>query len=79
MTITIDQDGTVRMIYADALLPLMQALGTPQVRRASNVEPTEDGRWQADLSPVGGPVLPPTRTRQESLDLEVQWLEENVL
>lgn len=71
-------DGTVEFIYADPLAPVLDA-GDFNVRRASNVEPTQDGRWQADMAPVGGPVLPPTGTRCAALALEVQWLEAHVL
>lgn len=72
-------DGASRAIYADQLAPVFAALGRPVVRRASHVEPvTEDGftvGWQADLSPVGGPVLGPFPSRQEALEAEREWLE----
>lgn len=71
-------DGTVEFIYDDALAPVLEA-GDFSVRRASHVEPTQDGRWQADMVPVGGPVLPPTGTRRSALAMEVQWLEAHVL
>lgn len=31
-------------------------------------------RWQADMSPVGGPVLGPFKTREEALKAEHDWL-----
>ncbi len=55
MNINITADGELRFIYADDLQPLLE-LGTPQVRRASHVEPTDDGQWTADLSPVAVPL-----------------------
>jgi hypothetical protein len=66
------------MIYSDDLRDLLKQ-GRANIRRVSTVEPTEDGRWQADLSPVGGPILEACETRQEALNNEVQWLEHNIL
>ena len=45
------------------------------IARASHVEPDPDGRWQADLRPVGGPVLGPFDRRSEALAAELAWLE----
>lgn len=73
MTITIDPAGRVRFLWSDDLQPLL-ALGTPSIRRVSHVEPTADGRWTADLSPVGGPVLGPFALRLEALQAEAEWL-----
>ncbi|HWB00373.1 MAG TPA: hypothetical protein VG713_17885 [Pirellulales bacterium] len=49
-------------------------LGVPQITRASHVEPTADGRWTADLRPIGGPVLGPFSTRSKALRAEQRWL-----
>lgn len=76
--IAIPADGNVQLIYKDEVADVIKALGHATTARASHVEPTADGRWQADISPVGGPMLPPTDTRQESLDLEVAWLNERL-
>jgi len=75
MNINITTDGKLRFIYADDLQPLLE-LGTPQVRRASHVEPTENGQWTADMSPVSGPVLGPFTLRSEALTAEADWLRE---
>ena len=70
--------GKAVMIYSDEQTDLMNALGSEQkVTRASNVEPTGDGRWQAVM--VDGMALAPTKKRQESLDQEVKYIEENFL
>ena len=37
--------------------------------------PTPDGRWTADMTPVGGPVLGPFDRRSEALEAEHAWLE----
>lgn len=71
-------DGTVEFIYADALAPVLEG-GDFAIRRASHVEPTQDGRWQADMAPVGGPRLDATLTRTAALAMEVHWIEENWL
>jgi hypothetical protein len=77
MQIIISPGGTLRCVYDEAID--LAALGTPVITRASHVEPTADGRWQADLSPVAGPVLGPFDRRSEALTAEVEWLQANWL
>ena len=77
MQLVIEKDGQVRGIYGEAID--LAALGQVRISRASHVEPNEDGRWVADLSPVGGPRLGPFDRRTEALEAEVSWLEENWL
>jgi len=67
-------DGTCRFIYSDGAARIARALGPLHTRRASHVEPTGDGRWAADLSPVGGPTLGPFDLRADALSAEVEWL-----
>ena len=74
MTINVALDGTVAFVYDDDLLPLMK-LGKAAIRRASHVEPTPEGTWKADLSPVNGPLLGPFATRADALRVEKEWLE----
>ena len=78
MKIKINPDGTMTFVYSDQLRPLFDE-GEAQIKRASHVEPTDDGRWQADLSPVGGPVLAATDQRSDSLAAEVEWLDREIL
>jgi hypothetical protein len=73
MQLVIAPDGRVEAVY-DERIDLTE-LGRVQVRRASHVEPGPDGRWSADLSPVGGPVLGPFPRRSEALAAELDWLE----
>jgi hypothetical protein len=75
MTLTVDAAGIVRCIY-DETIDLL-ALGDLRISRASHVEPDQDGRWFADLHPVGGPVLGPFAHRSEALTAERAWLEAN--
>ena len=72
MELVIQPDGTVRTIYAETIE--LASLGKVDIQRASHVEPTTDGRWTADLLPVGGPLLGPFALRSEALDAEQQWL-----
>ena len=67
--------GQIRCIYSDDLAPLM-GQGHAVTRRASHVEPC-DGGWQADLSPVEGPVLGPFGLRSTALTEEVNWLRDH--
>ncbi|TWT51379.1 hypothetical protein Pla22_41570 [Rubripirellula amarantea] len=72
MDVVITTVGEVRMIYDESID--VHSLGTPCIVRGSHVEPTEDGCWTADLSPVGGPVLGPFSIRSLALAAEVDWL-----
>jgi hypothetical protein len=76
--IVVSPTGTIRLIYEDDLRGLLH-VGSGQVMRASHVEPTLDGRWTADLSPVHGPLLGPFDTRKEALDAEIDYLNIHVL
>jgi hypothetical protein len=73
MHLIVEPAGRVRAIYSEALD--LAALGRPEIRRASHVEPGSDGRWFADLAPVGGPVLGPFARRSAALEAENAWLE----
>lgn len=75
--VLIAPDGTVRFIYSDALAPLANGLGRVEIARASHVEPTREGLWTADMSPVHGPILGPFALRAEALAAEVQYLIEH--
>ena len=77
MQANIRPDGTITFIWNDALADLM-SLGKGLIKRASHVEPTADGQWTADMSPVcggGGPVLGPFPLRGEALQAEVVFLQ----
>jgi hypothetical protein len=73
MQLVIEPAGSVRCLYGEAID--LAALGPLAIRRGSHVEPTADGRWLCDLSPVAGPVLGPFGCRSEALAAEVNWLE----
>ena len=73
MQLVISRSGMVRCIYDEAID--LQALGQPEIRRASHVEPDGHGQWIADLAPVGGPKLGPFSGRTAALEAERRWLE----
>lgn len=85
LTLVVSDGGSIKAIYDDALVPLMDQAESVVTRRASHVEPsiTEwgDGRsyWTADLSPVGGPMLTGFTTRKAALDAEVEYLRGHVI
>ncbi len=73
MQLVIQPDGAVRAVYCEVID--LSSLGRPRIVRASHVEPDAEGRWFADLGPVGGPVLGPFGARSEALRAETSWLE----
>lgn len=77
MQILISPSGTVRCVYAETID--LRRLGRVQIRRGSHVEPTDDGHWTADLSPVNGPTLGPFASRKQALAAELAWLNKNWL
>src|SRR5262245_25461650 len=77
MQLVFDPRGAVRCVYDEAID--LAALGKVNISRGSHVEPDAGGRWLADLSPVGGPVLGPFALRSEALTAERAWLEANWL
>ncbi len=76
MQLLISPTGYVACIYSEDLNLL--SLGQLAIGRASHVEPNSHGHWQADLSPVAGPLLGPFQLRSEALAAEVAWLEQNL-
>ena len=73
MKLFISPDGCCTSVYDETLD--LRFLGESTIRRASHVEPTTDGHWSADLSPVGGPQLGPFLSRSEALAAELAWLD----
>lgn len=76
-TLSIESNGDIRFVWDDSLESLRDE-GRTKIERASHVEPTPDGRWIADMSPVGGPVLGSFSTRGQALDAEREWLREHL-
>ena len=71
------KNGQVKFIYDDELRPFM-VHGVTSITRVSHVEPTSDGKWAADLSPVApGVSLGPFDRRQDALNAEKEWLEQH--
>ena len=74
MQIVISTTGRAACVYGEAID--LGSLGRLAIHRGSHVEPDEQGRWLADLSPVSGPVLGPFNLRSEALDAERRWLQD---
>lgn len=75
MHMIVAADGSIHCVYDETInLP---SLGKLTITRASHVEPTGQGLWCADLSPVDGPLLGPFGQRSQALAAERQWLEAN--
>ncbi len=77
MQLIVRPDGDIQCVYSEELDP--QSIGHAAISRGSHVEPTPDGQWTADLSPVNGPRLGPFPLRSEALDAERRWLEQHWL
>jgi hypothetical protein len=73
MQLLIDRQGQAFCVY-DEMIDLT-ALGQVSIRRGSHVNPDNDSKWWADLSPVQGPMLGPFHRRTEALAAEREWLE----
>ena len=63
MQLVIAPQGHARCVYGEEID--LSALGKLTITRGSHVEPDQQGRWFADLSPVDGPVLGPFCRRTE--------------
>lgn len=77
MLLRVERHGQVECVYGEAID--LTSLGILTIRRASHVEPDEQGRWWADLAPVGGPKQGPFAHRSEALDAEQEWLAQHWL
>ena len=73
MQVLVQTDGDIRCLYSESVD--LHSLGKLLIQRGSHVEPTTDGNWIVDLSPVNGPMLGPFRSRSAGLKAEVEWLE----
>lgn len=84
----ISTDGTVSFVHSDAAMKLVAPLLVPNgdngyanvsIKRASHVEPTPSGTWEADLSPTGhNIVLGPFATKEAALAAEQEWIENHL-
>lgn len=77
MKLVISTTGQVRTVYDETID--LSKLGQLEIQRGSHVEPTSNGKWTVDLSPVGGPKLGPFDRRSEALEMERKWLDQHWL
>jgi len=71
--------GRVTAIYDDELLDVLAGLGELRRPRASDINEDATGMFVADLSRVGGPILPGTQLKRDAERAEVAWLTRNVV
>ncbi len=72
MELVIGLGGQVRCVYGEGID--LASLGELSIRRASHVEPDDQGQWWADLAPVSGPRIGPFTKRSSALTAEEAWL-----
>lgn len=77
MQLVIDACGLVHAVYDETID--LSLLGSPTIRRVSQVEPDASGQWWADLASVDGPSLGPFPRRSLALAAERTWLEQHLL
>ena len=77
MELIIDPTGDTRCVYNEQIN--LASLGELNIRRASHVEPNDQGKWIADMSPVEGPTLGPFDSRSIALEAEQRWLSQHWL
>jgi hypothetical protein len=77
MEILIQSNGSARCVYQEAIQ--LSELGELRISRASHVEPDVEGRWWADMGPVGGERLGPFGQRSLALAAEQKWLSQHWL
>jgi hypothetical protein len=75
--LVVGPEGEVRCLYGERID--LASFGSLSITRASHVEPDDQGKWWAELSPVGGPRLGPFARRSQALAAEQQWLETRCL
>jgi len=73
ISLVVEPSGNIRMVYDESID--LQQMGQVVIVRGSHVEPIPGGRWTADLSPVGGPLLGPFLFRSQAIKAEIAWLE----
>jgi hypothetical protein len=77
MNLLVTTSGELRCVYGETIN--LTVLGKVAIARGSHVEPTANGEWTADLSPVDGPLLGPFTNRSDALEVEAEWLDANWL
>lgn len=76
LKLKISKSGEITYIYNDLLAGLAQNNGA-SIRRVSHVEPTADGKWEAQMLDFNV-TLGPFRLRSEALEAEMQFLDEKL-
>lgn len=69
------QGGGIESVYDDRFFPLLKALGSVEVRRATNVEFDEAAQEWVATHLESGRVIGRGSNRSEVIRQEVDWLE----
>lgn len=76
--VVIEPDGGVAFVYSDELYEALAGAFDLTTRRAGRVEPTVDGAWAVDVSPVTGSASPVEigvfARRGDALAAEAEWV-----
>lgn len=68
----VEATGEITCLYTEKID--LNKFGKLDISRASHVEPTPDGQWTADCTPVGGVILGPFPTHSEAIAAEVRYV-----
>ncbi len=74
LVISFNDDGSVQSLYNEKLD--FEEIGNLTIKRASYVEPDENGNWYVDLKPINGKTLGPFKKRSEALKAEHKYINE---
>lgn len=73
--IFVSDEGDILFVYHDDVAEAFRELGYDvRPRRASHVEPAEDGTFYVDLAPSGGPRVEGWVRYDDAVAFEVAWI-----
>lgn len=79
LKLVVKNGGMIHAIYDDSFVVFADDAEFISRQRASHVEPYGVFGWQADMRPVGGPILKGFATRAEALSAEVRYINRHVI
>lgn len=71
------KEGHIKHIYNEAID--LSSIGDMQIKRASVVDPENNGMWSVDLSLSGGKKIEGFVKRSDALKYEIDYIEQNIL
>ena len=81
MKIKINNDGSISHLYNETLLNILNEdnIKSTVSKRASNVEPENDGTWSVDLTKSNGIKHYGFKNRSTAIKFEIDWLDKFVI